>query len=75
MLRTEVLRSTPPAVVELPLVRCSVGSVVVVELAYDVSSISWLFIDFAGAFRFSSRPNLDVRRFQDFHLDCLGVVE
>lgn len=63
MLRTEVLRSTPPAVVVFSLLDRTAASVAVVEFAYDVSSMSWLFIDFAGVFSFSIRPNFEERRF------------
>ena len=77
MLRMEVLRLTPSAA-EASFAEALVVSRlsrVRVEGAYDVSSMSWLLIEFAVERRWRNLPTGDALDVHDFHRDFLGAVE
>ncbi len=77
MLRTDVLRLTPSAA-EAPFVEALVVSGlsrVRVEGAYDVSSMSWLLIEFAVERRWKNLPTGDALDVHELHRDFLGAVE
>ncbi len=74
MLRMDVLRLTPSASFAEALVLSGLSRVRV-EGAYDVSSMSWLLIEFAVERRWKNLPTGDALDVHDFHRDFLGAVE
>ena len=74
MLRIDVLRLTPSVSFVVSLLVSGLSRVRV-EGAYDVSSMSWLLIEFAVDRRWKNLPTGDAFDVHDFHRDFLGAVE
>ena len=74
MLRIDVLRLTPSTSFAEALVVSGLSRVRV-EGAYDDSSMSWLFIEFAVERRWKNLPTGDALDVHDFHRDFFGAVE
>ena len=74
MLRIDVLRLTPSVSFVVSLVVSGLSRVRV-EGAYDVSSMSWLLIEFAVERRWKNLPTGDAFDIHVFHRDFLGAVE
>ena len=74
MLRMDVLRLTPSTSFVEALVVSGLSRVRV-EGAYDDSSMSWLFIEFAVERRWKNLPTGEALDVHDFHRDFFGAVE